>query len=159
MSWEGIDRWLGTPHEREMMCLTWQELRELDDAGWEIGSHTASHPHLPELDASTLERELVDSKRRIEAELDRPCTSLAYPYGSVDERVVQATRNAGYLAAGTIPRILARPSPLLWPRAAIFHNDDMYRFRLKVSPLARRLRSGRLGVAFDRARVALADRP
>jgi peptidoglycan/xylan/chitin deacetylase (PgdA/CDA1 family) len=158
MRWEGIDRWLGTPHEREMMSLNWQELRGLADAGWEIGSHTCSHPHLPELADAELDTELRASKARIEEELGRACTSLAYPYGAVDARVIDATRHAGYLAAGTIPRVFSAPQLLSWPRAPIFHDDDFSRFRMKVSPALRRLRSSALGTGLDRARVALAAR-
>jgi peptidoglycan/xylan/chitin deacetylase (PgdA/CDA1 family) len=159
MRWPGIDRWLGTAHEQEMNSLGWDELRALADAGWEIGSHTCSHPHLPELrEDAALARELADSKARIEAELGRPCTSLAYPYGDVDERVEAATRAAGYLGAGTIPRVLSRARPLQWPRTPIFHKDDLQRFRTKVSPAIRRLRGSLPGHALDRARVALADR-
>jgi peptidoglycan/xylan/chitin deacetylase (PgdA/CDA1 family) len=158
MRWNGIDIWLDTPHEREMMSLTWQELRELDAAGWEIGSHTCSHPHLPELDDAALDYELRASKERIEKELGSPCTSLAYPYGDVDGRVVDATRRAGYVAAGTIPRVLARPESLMWPRTPIFHDDDFTRFKMKVSPTIRRLRTSPLGTSLDRARVALTSR-
>jgi peptidoglycan/xylan/chitin deacetylase (PgdA/CDA1 family) len=158
MRWQGIDRWLGTPHEQEMMSLDWHELSGLADAGWEIGSHTCSHPHLPELDDAELDRELRASKARIEEELGRACTSLAYPYGAADARVIDATRRAGYLAAGTIPRVLSTPQPLSWPRAPIFHGDDMSRFRMKVSPALRRLRSSAAGTALDRARVAAAGR-
>jgi peptidoglycan/xylan/chitin deacetylase (PgdA/CDA1 family) len=155
MQWPGIDRWLGTPHEQEMASLTWGELRGLADAGWEIGSHTCSHPRLPEIDDAALERELRDSKARIEQELGRPCTSLAYPYGAVDARVEAATRRAGYVTAGTIPRVLPRPQPLLFPRTPIFHEDDMRRFSTKVSPAVRRLRASRVGHSVDRVRVAL----
>jgi peptidoglycan/xylan/chitin deacetylase (PgdA/CDA1 family) len=158
MSWQGIDRWLGTPHEQEMLSLTWQELRELSEQGWEIGSHTCSHPHLPELDGAMLERELTDSKERIEQELGRPCTSLAYPYGDVDQRVCDNAGKVGYLAAGTIPRVLTSAEPLRWPRTPIFHGDDLRRFRLKVSPTIRHLRGSPLGTMLDRARVTLAAR-
>lgn len=158
MRWQGVDRWLGTPHEHELSALTWQELGELADAGWEIGSHTCSHPHLPDLDEPTLAHELRASKARIEAELGRPCTSLAYPYGDLDARVVDATREAGYQWAGTIPRVLPPPRPLLWPRAPIYHDDDMRRFRAKVSPSLRRLRASRLGRSLDRARLPASER-
>jgi peptidoglycan/xylan/chitin deacetylase (PgdA/CDA1 family) len=158
MRWKGIDRWLGTPHEHEMRALSWRELGELADAGWEIGSHTCSHPHLPDLDEDALARELSDSKAHIEAELGRPCSSLAYPYGSVDARVVGATREAGYGWAGTIPRVLSSPDPLLWPRAAIYHDDDLRRFRAKVSPSLRRLRASRLGRSLDTARLSISER-
>jgi peptidoglycan/xylan/chitin deacetylase (PgdA/CDA1 family) len=158
MRWHGIDRWLGTPHEKEMLSLTWQELRELSEQGWEIGSHTCSHPHLPKLDGAMLKGELTESKERIEQELGRPCTSLAYPYGDVDQRVRDTAGEAGYRAAGTIPRVLTSAEPLRWPRTPIFHGDDLRRFRLKVSPTIRHLRGSRLGMTLDRARVALAER-
>jgi peptidoglycan/xylan/chitin deacetylase (PgdA/CDA1 family) len=154
MRWQGIDHWLDTPHEDAMRALDWRELGELADAGWEIGSHTCSHPHLPELDDSSLTRELTTSKARIETELGRPCTSLAYPYGEVDERVLDATLAAGYRWAGTIPRVLPRPRPLLWPRVPVYHQDDLRRFRSKVSPSLRRLRSSALGRSLDQARIS-----
>jgi peptidoglycan/xylan/chitin deacetylase (PgdA/CDA1 family) len=155
MRWQGIDRWLGTPHEKEMLSLTWQELRELSEQGWEIGSHTCSHPHLPELDGAMLKRELSESKERIEQELGFACTSLAYPYGDVDQRVRDTAGEVGYVAAGTIPRVLTSAEPLRWPRTPIFHGDDLRRFRLKVSPTVRRLRGSPLGTMLDRTRVAL----
>ncbi len=157
MRWPGIDDWLGTPHEHELHALTWQELRELADAGWEIGSHTCSHPHLPKLEDAVLARELCDSKARIESELSRPCTSLAYPYGDMDTRVVDATHKAGYQWAGTIPRVLPSPHALAWPRAPIYHDDDMHRFNTKVSPSLRRLRASHLGRSLDRVRLLVSD--
>jgi peptidoglycan/xylan/chitin deacetylase (PgdA/CDA1 family) len=153
MHWAGIDQWLATEHEHELSSLSWGELCDLADSGWEIGSHTCSHPHLPELDDGTLAHELLASKMRMEEELKRPCTSIAYPYGSVDERVVAATGRAGYLTAGVIPRVLAAPTPLLWPRAAIFHEDELARFKMKISPTVRRLRRTSLGNALDRGRI------
>jgi len=156
MRWPGIDRWLGTPHEPELGALAWDEIGALADAGWEIGSHTRSHPHLTALDDATLARELRESKARIEAALDHPCRSLAYPYGSVDPRVEQATGEAGYVGAGAIPRVLYPPRALRWPRTPIFHLDTMPRFRLKVSPSLRRVRESPLVNRLDRARVARA---
>jgi peptidoglycan/xylan/chitin deacetylase (PgdA/CDA1 family) len=141
MTWAGIDHWVGTEHEPELHSLTWDELRGLAADGWEIGSHTCSHPHLPGLDDATLVHELEHSKAVIERELGQPCTSLAYPYGATDERVRRAAEAAGYVAAGTIPRILYPPRPLMWPRTPIFHVDSPQRFRLKASRTVRRLRT------------------
>ncbi|MBB4661680.1 polysaccharide deacetylase family protein [Conexibacter arvalis] len=159
MRWPGIDRWLGTEHEPELECLGWEELRGLAADGWEIGSHTCSHPRLPQVrDDAELARELRASKARIEAELGRPCSSLAYPYGAVDGRVEAATAAAGYTAACTIPRVLASPRPLSWPRTPIFHVDDRRRFGRKVSPRIRRLRASAAGRRLDRLRVARSER-
>src|SRR5580692_3867363 len=59
MTWTGIDRWLGGPHERELMPMSWAELQTLAESGWEIGSHTGSHPHLTQIDDDALLDELT----------------------------------------------------------------------------------------------------
>jgi peptidoglycan/xylan/chitin deacetylase (PgdA/CDA1 family) len=140
MQWPGIDRWLGGPHERELMPMSWPELRTLTDAGWEIGSHTGCHPHLTEIDDDALQDELAHSKAACEDHLDGPCTSLAYPYGNFDARVVTATAGAGYRAAATLPSRQHAREALEWPRVGVYHKDDDMRFRLKVSPSIARLR-------------------
>ena len=65
--------------------MTWDELRALAERGVEIGSHTLTHPHLPLLSDEELLRELGDSREQFEAELNRPCRYLAYPYGENDD--------------------------------------------------------------------------
>jgi peptidoglycan/xylan/chitin deacetylase (PgdA/CDA1 family) len=156
MSWPGIDRWLGGPHEQELVPMSWQELGGLAAAGWEIGSHTAAHPMLTQVhDDAALARELGDSKAVLEDRLGRPCESIAYPYGDHDDRVVEATHRAGYRAAGTLPKRLTGEGPLRCPRVGVYYGDGARRFRMKVSPLARRLRASGAWTAADRLRSAL----
>jgi peptidoglycan/xylan/chitin deacetylase (PgdA/CDA1 family) len=85
--------------------MNWSQVRELSDAGMEIGSHSVSHPVLAQVeDDERLQRELVDSKVAIERHTGRPVVSLAYPVGgpgAYDDRVVAATRDAGYRFAFT----------------------------------------------------------
>jgi peptidoglycan/xylan/chitin deacetylase (PgdA/CDA1 family) len=131
MSWAGLDFWVGGEFEPELQCMGWGQLRDLAEAGWEIGSHSCSHPHLEELDPAGLEREVGVSKRRCEEELGRPCTSIAYPYGNGDPRVAAVTGAAGYTAACTVPRRSAPPSPLLWPRVGAYRGDDARRLWLR----------------------------
>ncbi len=70
----------------------------LAENGWEVGSHTLSHPLLPNLSSAELARELELSRAWIAERLDR-CETIAYPYGRADERVVAAAEKAGYLSA------------------------------------------------------------
>ena len=140
MSWSGIDRWLGGPHEGEMICMDRDELGALADSGWEIGSHTRSHPRLTTLQADGLDAELRGSKTRLEDALGLPCPSLAYPYGDVNGRVARAAGAAGYETACTLRAWELRRNPLFWPRVGIYRDDSLERFRVKVSPLARRLK-------------------
>ena len=141
MAWPGIDEWLGGPHEAELMPMSWEEARELHDAGWEIGSHTVTHPELTTVSDEQLEDELSGSRAACEEQIGAPCESIAFPYGDHDDRVVTATARAGYLTAATLPsKMPGSEQPLRWPRVGIYYADDMRVFRLKVSPTMRRLR-------------------
>jgi peptidoglycan/xylan/chitin deacetylase (PgdA/CDA1 family) len=138
LSWPGIDQWLGGPHERELEPLGWPELASLRDGGWEIGSHTMTHPHLTQLDDDALAHELAGSRAACTENLGA-CRSIAYPYGDVDQRVVAAARAAGYEAAAALPARMHRASALRWPRIGVYSIDTPRRFGIKVSPLVRAL--------------------
>jgi len=61
-------------------CMTWNEVRELDAAGIEFGSHTVTHPKLKTLGAQEIEQELRRSKETIEDNLGKPVTGFSYPF-------------------------------------------------------------------------------
>lgn len=142
-SWSGVDVYLEGPHAHELAVMSWEELRSLSSHGWEIGSHTRCHPHLTHLTDEELREELVGSREDCEHRLGMACQSVAYPYGDTDVRVVEATGAAGYTAAAGLPpfRSLHPPVPLNWSRIGVFHEDGQGRFRLKVSPAGRWLRT------------------
>jgi len=142
-SWPGVDVYLDGPDGHELAVMSWQELAGMASIGWEVGSHTRSHPRLTRLRDEELKEELGGSRQDCERQLGGPCHSVAYPYGDTDARVVAAAADAGYLAAAGLPRAhrLHRPSALNWPRIGVFYGDGRGRFRLKVSPTGRRLRS------------------
>jgi peptidoglycan/xylan/chitin deacetylase (PgdA/CDA1 family) len=151
LAWPGIDHWLAGPHESELRPMSWDDARSLVEHGWEIGSHTCSHPHLTELDERALLRELADSRRACEERLGVPCWSVAYPYGSVNRRVVAATAAAGYRTAAGLPARLHRRHVLNWPRIGVFQNDPFWRFQAKIARVRRRLVGWDWGEALLRA--------
>src|SRR5207249_687341 len=57
-----LDCWADEGYARELLPMSWDDLGELRAAGWEIGSHTGSHPHLPALDDGALAAELARSR-------------------------------------------------------------------------------------------------
>jgi peptidoglycan/xylan/chitin deacetylase (PgdA/CDA1 family) len=81
--------------------LRWNDLRALRASGHEIGSHSLSHPLLPQCSDAELERELVDSKLEIERAIGGAVTSFCYPNGDFDSRVLEAVEKAGYARAVT----------------------------------------------------------
>ncbi len=155
MAWPGIDDWLGTEWEAELLGSDWEELGRLAAAGWEIGSHTRTHPHLTTLSDAALAEELERSREECEAALELPCRSLAYPYGDVDTRVVTAADRAGYACAAALPRRFDSRDRLCWPRVGIYHRDELWRFRAKTSGALRRLRGSRAWERVDSLRRAV----
>jgi peptidoglycan/xylan/chitin deacetylase (PgdA/CDA1 family) len=137
MGWDGYDKWLGTEHEKELLCMNWDELRGLDADGWEIGSHTRTHPRLSRIGDDEIAVEMIDSRKACEESIGVPCTSIAYPYSDYDERAVRAASAAGYRFAVTVPRGPRAVLPLEWPRVGVYHGESARRVRLRVR--ARRL--------------------
>lgn len=45
-----------------MRSVTWDMVGEMAEGGFEVGAHTLTHPHLPELDGERLRDELSDSR-------------------------------------------------------------------------------------------------
>jgi peptidoglycan/xylan/chitin deacetylase (PgdA/CDA1 family) len=149
LMWQGIDHWATTPDAPELRSMSWEDLHRLLDQGWEVGSHTRTHPRLSKLDDEALEAELEGSRQELEQHLNDSCDSLAYPYGDVDQRVVAKARAAGYRCAAGLSSSLAPLGPHRFPRVGIYHEDPGWRYRLKVSGLMRRIRASKLWPAHE----------
>ncbi len=118
--------------------LSWDEVRALANAGFDIGSHTVSHPILSRLSPDDLRTELRDSRTVIQERTGSRCTSLAYPGGrlrDVTEAVLEATADAGYAFAFTVSdRWYARGgAPLLVDRISTPGHASAGTFALHVS--------------------------
>lgn len=76
--------------------LTWDQIREMSDAGHMIANHTVNHPHLidakpdeSEADRMTRVREeILTAESRIETETGQSHKVLAYPYGEFDQPIL-----------------------------------------------------------------------
>jgi len=79
-----------------------EQVRELAAAGFEIGAHTRTHPHLTDLDEAALENEVAGNRDDVTALCGVPPATFAYPYGDYDERVIEAVRRAGFTGACTV---------------------------------------------------------
>jgi peptidoglycan/xylan/chitin deacetylase (PgdA/CDA1 family) len=83
----------------ECRPMTWQQLREMRAAGFEIGSHGVHHRMLAKLPDDEMEREVRESKTTLDRELGKMPGLMSYPVGgdrAFNGRVVRATRDAGF---------------------------------------------------------------
>ncbi len=75
------------------------QIKEMAEVGWEVGSHTMTHPNLTSLNRSQQLHEIVESRKFLETKLDVPVLTFAYPFGEYDEGVINLVYSCGYIAA------------------------------------------------------------
>jgi peptidoglycan/xylan/chitin deacetylase (PgdA/CDA1 family) len=73
------------------------ELKEMINAGWEIGSHGYTHTDLT-TNHSIVQYEILQSKLDIEEALQVDVLTFAYPFGTVDPYLAQKVQDYGYRA-------------------------------------------------------------
>jgi peptidoglycan/xylan/chitin deacetylase (PgdA/CDA1 family) len=81
--------------------LSWEQVRELADAGISIQSHTVSHRPLGLLADGEIQRELEHSKKTIEDRIGRAVHHISMPQGVVDRRVIDLAARVGYRSVST----------------------------------------------------------
>jgi peptidoglycan/xylan/chitin deacetylase (PgdA/CDA1 family) len=91
--------------------MSWDQVRELQRAGHEIGSLSLTNPLLTALSDERLKDEVEGSRRELSEVLGAPASSFCYPGGSYDARVAGAVRAAGYECAVTTRWGLNRKQP------------------------------------------------
>ena len=96
--------------EASSNALTWQHLRELKAAGFEIGSHSISHADLTkklpsennQMFQSRITKELINSKKILDRKLNQDTQFFAYPYGSYNQEILDLFPKIGYKLGLTI---------------------------------------------------------
>jgi peptidoglycan/xylan/chitin deacetylase (PgdA/CDA1 family) len=90
----------------QLRPLDWCQLSEMRAAGFEIGSHTFSHPNLIRLSRDEVTRELTQSRDVIEEGIAEPVDLLAYPFGkprrNFNADTAQVAREAGYSSGASV---------------------------------------------------------
>ena len=81
--------------------MNWSEVQEMSRGNIEFGSHTISHPALPDLSAEEARNELNGAAKRIESNLGQVPTNFAYPYGKFNEHVRRQVLQEGLASAST----------------------------------------------------------
>jgi len=121
-------------------CLTWSDVRALHKDGVSFGAHTIHHPVLYRMPWADIKRELHDSRKLIQEELQACIDLFAYPYAFPQEdrvfvkRFTREIADAGYRTAVTtvIGRARSNASPLTLKRLPISERDDLALFHSKL---------------------------
>lgn len=110
--------------------FSWNELKELSQSGFIIGSHSYSHLFLKDLSNDLLYREVVVSKEHIQKKLGVEVFALAYPFGVADARsyrIASKTYKLSFVVEDQPIEDLKKPYKL--PRYIIFNHTTLGQFR------------------------------
>lgn len=116
-------------------ACSWQQLREMQQAGIEIGGHTVTHPSLGQVTESQVRREIEGCRDMLSEHLGDRARPFCYPNGTISDFtpfVKQVVEEAGFIAAvtafddcgGTADRFAMRRFPC---------DDNMFQFYKCVS--------------------------
>lgn len=81
-----------------------EQLLEMSKAGWQIESHTLTHPYLNSIPTDEIKDELHSSKKILEELLDKQVNFFAYPYGVYDLSIIELSKEIGYKMGLTTDR-------------------------------------------------------
>ena len=108
--WPGVLNLLvANLHRHGWGLKTWM-VRRMIANGWEVDSHTLTHPDLTTLSPAQLWHEVHGSRAALRRLFHVPVRFFCYPSGAFDAAVIAAVRRAGYLGATTEIAGLARRS-------------------------------------------------
>ena len=79
--------------------VTWQQVRELDEMGFEIGNHSTTHPNMLHISEEEIHSQIAGFDRALREQGIQRATTFAYPGEHHDRRIVRALAKAGYTNA------------------------------------------------------------
>jgi peptidoglycan/xylan/chitin deacetylase (PgdA/CDA1 family) len=110
-----------------------EDVQKMIEAGWELASHTISHPDLTTLDASQLQTELAGSRKLLQGRFGVTVDNFCYPSGRYDDTVINAVRDAGYRGATSeVPGLATSANPYVLNRLEIELSDGLDGFVSKL---------------------------
>jgi len=112
--------------DNKQQYMTWEQIRDLDTAGFEIGNHTLTHAGVGKISDEQLEVELEGIHHRCAAyDIRRPVT-FAYPGSSMRESAWPVLTRNGYplaRAGGGRPFVPGKDPLLRIPSFPVHGND------------------------------------
>lgn len=123
------------------------QLRQLHDAGFEVGCHSMTHAYLNDLSLKELEFEIVNAKEKLQDITGCRIDHFSCPGGRYDQRTLVVAKQAGYLSVANSQVHANSPSvnPFELGRVAMMRDattanfkracmgEDLWKMRLRDS--------------------------
>ena len=118
---------------RRYRHVSWEQLKELVNAGWEVASHTQTHADLTRLTRAEVGLEVANSKKTVEDNLHNKVRLLVYPYGRYDSTAANAAIQGGYDWATGFFNHNGVPANYCIPRRSVYSIDSQGLLDQKIS--------------------------
>lgn len=132
--------------------MDWYDLRYLSSAGFEIGSHTRTHPDLTKISPDRVRLELSDSKKILEDKLGVSVNFISYPFGRYTEKIKKAAYDCGYVGGVCLSHPFKKQNDIFEiEREGVYIFDTLCDFKAKLSLY------GKEGLCFEKMKGRLVN--
>ena len=128
--WDANLGWIHFKH------LDKEEITELIQAGWEIGSHGVNHKNLKGLSKREIESEIGESKKYLENQFNTKVSFYASPFGKINLNILEIALNKGYKGVCgfySFKRYRTTLQIFEIPRLAVYFTDSIKSIDRKLS--------------------------
>jgi peptidoglycan/xylan/chitin deacetylase (PgdA/CDA1 family) len=126
--------WEAYPIQRQHYHANKEEISEMLQYGFEIGSHCKTHQFLPHLSREDIKSELQESKQFLENIFKTEIVTCCYPYGGCSDKVVGIAKSLDYkYGTGNIKFLSNNTNPLCLQRRSIYSSDLLSVFYDKIT--------------------------
>jgi len=125
-----VTDWVGT----NSAYMTIQQLKEMDQNGFDVQSHTAAHQELDKLTYEQQLKTLRESKEFLEKNLNKKIITICYPIGKFNENTIKAAQEIGYLMGLKMSGGLANKNNEMYTLNRVFvgAKDTIQQFEVKI---------------------------
>lgn len=118
------------------IMMNWDEIKQLSEDGYYIGSHTVSHKPLGTIsDQGEIKKELLNSGQRIKEKLGYFPKTISYPIGSYNEMTIKIAKEVGYQIGLAVKQDIYNPKKdniFEVPRIELY-NERWFKTKLRIS--------------------------
>ena len=120
--------------ERWYRLLNWDQVHEMQQHGFEFGSHSCTHRELTSVTRERCWDEIARSRKQLGDRLGTEVHSFCYPRGDLNATVMEMVGEAGYrCAVVTPPRPQIPTGRFALRRVGIYAHNSFPVFRLKIT--------------------------
>jgi peptidoglycan/xylan/chitin deacetylase (PgdA/CDA1 family)/SAM-dependent methyltransferase len=117
------------------LLMGWEDIRQLARDGVDFGSHSVNHRTLDSLAIAEVIEECISSRAILQDKLNRPISTIAYPWDAHNQDVRHIAADCGYTIAMTTRPGRAQPTDdqMALPRIQIFADCSLRNFADRIN--------------------------